>query len=485
MSRHGHDLWLGKETTMAHQTNESMNAAGRTTMASATALTLILSAAAEAGVAYVDDDSAGGLGTSWADACRSLQDAIAAADAPGSGITEIRVGAGVYRPDDGESQLMGDRQAAFRLRPGLVIRGGYAGVTSRDPGELDASKYATVLSGDLAGDDGPGFLNAFENSYHVVVAENTTADTALEGVIIKGGYANALFDDRDKGGGLLVKDGSLTLVRVKFEENYAASDGGAIFSTHASPAISESVFDRNVATLSGGAIFADQGEPSIESSIFSDNAAGAGGGAIATAYSGMGVMNTLFRGNNAAMGGAMWNQGTSEPELTNVTMSRNFAQLAGGIFNSFGSTLVTNSILYDNWDYSGFPEWSQIYGDAVVTYTCIEGGWFGAGGLGNIAQDPMLGDPYDSDFRPGHGSPAIDAGNNLAVPAWITTDLAGNDRIVDDPDVGDTGEPGDSPAARTPIVDMGAYESQGLTQAPKRRVAPARSTTQAGLGLDE
>jgi hypothetical protein len=45
-------------------------------------------------------------------------------------------------------------------------------------------------------------------------------------------------------------------------------------------------------------------------------------------------------------------------------------------------------------------------------------------------------------------SPCIDRGSNAAVPAGITTDIAGNPRIVDFPGVRDPGA----------IVDMGAYE---------------------------
>ena len=62
--------------------------------------------------------------------------------------------------------------------------------------------------------------------------------------------------------------------------------------------------------------------------------------------------------------------------------------------------------------------------------------------------------PEDVRLRP--GSPCIDAGDNTAVPGDITTDLDGNPRFVDDPDTPDSGN-GDPP-----IVDMGAYEFQGL-----------------------
>jgi hypothetical protein len=59
------------------------------------------------------------------------------------------------------------------------------------------------------------------------------------------------------------------------------------------------------------------------------------------------------------------------------------------------------------------------------------------------------------DLRLQTSSPCIDAGDNVAVPVGITTDLAGGLRFVDVPATPDTGNPGDPPKA---VVDMGAYE---------------------------
>jgi hypothetical protein len=115
----------------------------------------------------------------------------------------------------------------------------------------------------------------------------------------------------------------------------------------------------------------------------------------------------------------------------------------------------------------------------------VQGGWDGGGiyndddssvtdGGGNIDADPLFvrdpdpgdGDwttPDDNDYgdlRLQPGSPAIDAGDNAAVPAGITTDLAGLPRFVDIPTVPDTG------SGTPPIVDMGAYEAQYMLYLP-------------------
>jgi len=58
----------------------------------------------------------------------------------------------------------------------------------------------------------------------------------------------------------------------------------------------------------------------------------------------------------------------------------------------------------------------------------------------------------DDNLRLQSSSPAIDAGDNSAVPAGVTTDLGGMSRFVDHP----YPDWGNGPA---PIVDMGAYET--------------------------
>lgn len=125
---------------------------------------------------YVDDDAApGGNGNTWNTAFQYLQDALAAASASGGTVTEIRVAAGTYKPDQGQDQTPGDREATFQLLDGLALKGSYAGIGAPDPNARDIEAHETILSGDLAGNDGPDFTNNAENSYHLI--KTTTADT--------------------------------------------------------------------------------------------------------------------------------------------------------------------------------------------------------------------------------------------------------------------------------------------------------------------
>jgi hypothetical protein len=126
-------------------------------------------------------------------------------------------------------------------------------------------------------------------------------------------------------------------------------------------------------------------------------------------------------------------------------------------------------------------ESAQIHKDsaaAVVNYSIVQGGWTGAGGVGNSSNNPMFVDvdgadnivgTADDNLRLMPGSPAIDAGDNEALPADLadldgdlnTTealplDLDGELRRVDDP-LTDP-DPGNAGSLGVPIVDMGAHE---------------------------
>jgi uncharacterized repeat protein (TIGR01451 family) len=94
-----------------------------------------------------------------------------------------------------------------------------------------------------------------------------------------------------------------------------------------------------------------------------------------------------------------------------------------------------------------------------VDYSLVQGGY---SGTGNLDSEPHFVIPISHAAAPTSLgnlrllpiSPAIDAGDNTAVSTDVTTDLDGNARLVDIPEVTDTGN------GAPPIVDMGAYEVQ-------------------------
>ena len=85
--------------------------------------------AVASGVIYVDADAAGANnGSSWENAYVYLQDALADANTAEKPV-DIRVAEGIYKPDQGVIQTIGDREATFQLINGVTLKGGYGGIT--------------------------------------------------------------------------------------------------------------------------------------------------------------------------------------------------------------------------------------------------------------------------------------------------------------------------------------------------------------------
>ncbi|MCH7847842.1 MAG: right-handed parallel beta-helix repeat-containing protein [Planctomycetes bacterium] len=388
------------------------------------AILLLSSIAHGGGLLFVDDDApSGGDGINWDTAYRFLADALVAA---GKGqVGEIRVAQGVYKPDRDEANPdgTGDREATFQLINGLALMGGYAGIGAKDPDARDIELYETILSGDLLGNDGPGFANNDENSYHVTTGSGTNTTAILDGMAITAGNADGSNPD-DRGGGMYIGFGSPTVTNCTFRANSANEYGGGMYNRASAVTVANCTFADNYAL-----------------GIITPGA----GGAMYNRNSNPTLINCTFNSNGAGAGSAMSNTQSSDPTLINCTFSGN---IPGAVMYSvqLSSPTLTNCIVWGNGGvgFSG-PDLP------TVAYSDIEGGY---DGLGNIDADPLFVDPDNGDLRLLPGSPCIDAANNNAVPKGIDIDLDGNPRFVDDPDTDDTGF-GDPP-----IVDMGAYEFQ-------------------------
>jgi hypothetical protein len=184
-------------------------------------------------ILYVDDDApAGGNGSSWKTAYRFLQDALAAAGDPASGVNEIRIAQGTYTPDRDEANPngTGDETISFVLVDGVSLRGGYAGLGHADPDIRDIDAFPTHLSGDLAGNDDPGAVCAApslgDNSNNIIVAGDVSPATILDGLFIVGA-TNELSDEEGAGGGMRVNGGDPTMVHCTFDNNTSWYVGGA------------------------------------------------------------------------------------------------------------------------------------------------------------------------------------------------------------------------------------------------------------------
>ncbi|MHC5112556.1 MAG: hypothetical protein ACYTHJ_22070, partial [Planctomycetota bacterium] len=276
---------------------------------------------------YVDDNGpAEGGCTSWEDACTDLQDALTLANAG----DDIRVAQGVYRP----AGPNGNRAATFQLENEVLLMGGYLGLSAgkgEDPDDREIELYETILSGDLNGNDGPGFENNGENSYHVVTGDNTDESAVIDGFTITSGHAEVFGDNH--GAGMHNLNGSPTINNCTLTGNAARGDlsrGGAMYNrgtegNHTTPTITNCVFEGNLvesvgaATTNGwgGAMWNLFSDPFVDHCTFHENQAVgnvAMGGAIVNTISGAVITDCSFMGNTATglgpAGGAMVNGGS-------------------------------------------------------------------------------------------------------------------------------------------------------------------------------
>jgi hypothetical protein len=395
-------------------------------------------------------------GSSWENAYQGptgLVTAIAAAVAT----DQIWVAAGTYKPTATTT-----RSISFTLKNGVQIYGGFSGDEAL-LAERDIADNLTVLSGDLLGNDGPpgSFTNNADNSFHVVNAASTNATAVLDGFTITGGNANVASSNQDRGGGILMLAGSNSTIRnCIFAYNRCNFGGGAGYINASGPTFTDCVFFTNRGGSFGGAF--DQAisvTTQFTRCQFISNSAVRAGAVETFGNSNVTFTNCLFSGNvatGAGGGGALWIGSNSTITVRLCTITGNIANVNfAGIHNTGTSAIVTNSIIYGNTGPGGSQAVNQQInaagGTNNVTYSNVQGGF---AGTGNINANPLFEDQAGGDFQLGAGSPCIDAGNNAAVPAGVTTDLAGQPRFVDDPSVTDTG------SGTPPIVDMGAYERQ-------------------------
>jgi hypothetical protein len=311
------------------------------------------------------------------------------------------------------------------------------------------------------------------------------------------------------GGGWFVV---IDIVDSRIVDNLAISGGGGLYvDWGAEPwlqtTISRCRIENNTVVdgPGGGLCFIYETAYAIHASRISGNWATRGGG-LYDDYGWSGIDNCQITGNVAYEdgGGVWWSDVIGA--TTNSTMSGNAAVSGGAIYSTLhiciGSDLfLSNNILWDNVaDPALGPELALVgdfYGGAcgemTVAYSDVKGDRAGVyiaptpvpyplvWGPANIDVDPrfaisavaqerlpetrpVFAASTNGDYRLAPNSPCIDAGDNTAVPPWVTTDLDGRPRFHDDPGTPDTGHAG--PFGGQGIVDMGPYEFQDVSCLP-------------------
>ncbi len=382
---------------------------------------------------FVYTDAGGSnTGINWTDAFTELESALELAIST----DKIYIAAGTYKPtnqfDFDAGGGLDPRESTFQIPEGVEVYGGFEGIeTDFTPTGLSARDFVdneTILSGDTDGftDNITGTFPSLVyndyagNSYHVVYTKNVSAATVVDGFTLTGG--NASVGTINGNGAAWYNDGSgtgnsstPTIRNIKFLQNQATGEGGAMYNEGNSAGVSS---------------------PILINCIFSQNQAGTAGGAI---Y------------NNG-------NGGNSSPSFTNCTFSQNQSTVTGGAIYNDGSgggnsnPTITNSIFWENIDMGGTSSYTNDNATPSISYSLIEetetdltlanNNNFSDGGNNIFAQDPQFVDAATNNLAIQSGSPVINAGNNAAISQ--STDIIGNIRNI-----------GVS-------VDMGAYEVQTL-----------------------
>ena len=426
------------------------------TLLLSTLLLALPAPAAAAGILFVDGDLATGAndGSSWANAFQGspgLQSALAVAVAG----DQVFVAQGTYKPTETLT-----RTIAFGLINGVEIYGSFLGTESSPAERPPFGTAPSVLSGDLAGDDGSSQFG--DNSFHLVTSGGTNATAVLDGFVLSSGAATGGGGNQDRGGGILCVGGVSPTVRgCRFVGNRASFGGAAGYINNGSaPSFTDCSFEDGVGGQFGGAFdIAVGGAVRFERCRFLGNTAARAGALEIFSSTGVVVNNCVFTGNVAtgsSGGGGIWMGSGGDPRIRNCTIVGNESttNAVAGLRNQ-GATLATvaNCIFWDNVGPAGAQgPGNQVNAATLVDFSIVEGG-FGGTGTGNSAGDPAFTDGPGGDFSLTAASAAIDAGSNAQVQAGASLDLALAPRLADVLTVADTG------AGSAPIVDMGAFES--------------------------
>jgi hypothetical protein len=363
------------------------------------ALVLICCAPSLGSVIYVDDDANGlNNGSSWQNAYRYLQDAIADANEADKPV-EILVAQGTYKPQLSSAYPAGtgDREASFRLISGVAIRGGYGGVSVSDPNAREIAAYTTILTGDVYDNDSdvvypknvPGGRDFArpptagmlvrpswtDNSRHVVTADATDESAVLDGFRVAHGYADGPPGQPCAGGGLYCYKASPTVLNCTFAHNLLPYGAGAgMASLDGSPVVSHCTFMDNWAMAGAGFACSGPGSPVVTQCTFHSNTTiGTSGGAVG-----------CFDGTQA--------------RIANCLVTDNFTEgSGGGILCIFSPAVIEDCLITGNttgrYGYGAGVCFNSDRGKPPSIANCVISGnssGAGGGGVNCLVSNPVI-----------------------------------------------------------------------------------------------
>lgn len=342
----------------------------------------------------------------------------------------------------------------------------------------------------------------------------------LDGLIVEGGKASQFGGG---GGAIRIEYSSGTISNLILRENRTSERGGALRTFYSNLEMTNCLVHQNESNIGGGGLdFAGGSVINMMNCRVSDNTASLEyqqgepvyGGGVLVEDSVFNATGCTFERNYAKLGGGFAAFGTDpEARLVNCRISENRATGIGGILVSSQSSFVmTNCIVdrnhaetelpavwFEGLEATRFVEYCTIAGNTSngenggsvhftdpqnaeisssiiwgnepkaitgnttgleVYFSLVEGGY---PGVENLDADPMFLNFLNGDLKLGPNSPAIDAGSVLG-PMF---DFEKNPRPIDVSGVGRDGED---------AYDIGAYEFQA-TETPTPTITPTPSIT--------
>ncbi|MFD0964627.1 beta strand repeat-containing protein [Pseudofulvibacter geojedonensis] len=408
---------------------------------------------------FVDINATGANdGSSWANAFTDLQSGIQAAAS--TTLKQVWVAKGTYKPH------ASDRNVSFNFNVGnLTVYGGFAGtevVLSERDLSLVHTTNETILSGDLLGDDDTNitYNNTTRDDNSLRVCYVSGDNTIIDGISISSGYADSASGEGRYGSGLSISP-TVSSFHIKYsfiKNNIAWWGAGLNLNSDAgisNMTIESCIFENNLSSSSTCFYAIPRTNRTmyfyLYNSLFKNNktqdngstrkAGGSSAGWIRAYYSGSSVIASVS--NNTFVNNV--NEGTNTSDFGTLGLSRQ-----SGTFSTFH---MYNNIFWGNTTNGGASALAlgkitdtNLPSNATVNNSIDNTNFSNITNKNNTSNaDPLFTNTVNNDFTLQSGSPAIDSGNNNSIPNSITTDLAGNTRIING------------------TIDMGCYERLNLS----------------------
>ena len=253
--------------------------------------------------------------------------------------------------------------------------------------------YKSILSGDL---NQNGFFDDELDAFHVCSAGNVDSTAILDGFSISMGNAvfagGGGFNLQNRGGGIIIQNGSPIIRNCFFSNNKANFFGGAISNLAAfaasNPTIENCSFEVNFCLQGNGGAIHNEGfgaivEITVTDCFFMKNQAAENGGAFYGNVLEAQIDGCKFQSNFAQRGGAIYTQDFIIIDVRNTLFNSNFSEIEGGAVHNATSTIqpsYTNCVLSGNAAPIGAAMLNR--GADAKYYNCTVSGNFAEEGLG-------------------------------------------------------------------------------------------------------